>query len=50
MCCVVTFSKDGPPLVLYEFDVSLVKLPTVQVASSGQIAINNLTATPLKEK
>ena len=44
------YSKDGPQLVLYDFDASLAKMPIVAVASPGQIAINNLTAVPLKEK
>jgi len=43
-------SKDGPALVSYDFDASLLKLPTVPVAPIGQIAINNLTSTPLREK
>ena len=34
----------------YDFDASLVKLPIVTVAQPGQIAINNLTSVPLKEK
>ena len=44
------FSKEGPALVSYEFDATLVKIPTVTVAPAGHIALNNLTATPLKEK
>ena len=51
LCCVsLHYSKEGPALVTYEFDASLVKMPTVTVAPAGHIAINNLTATPLKEK
>jgi len=56
--CITTYqnynlfscSKEGPSLVSYDFDASLLKLPTVQVAPAGHIAINNLTATPLREK
>ena len=44
------YSKDGPALVTYEFDASLVKIPLVTVAPAGMIAINNLTAAQLKEK
>ena len=44
------YSKDGPQLVSYDFDASLAKMPIVAVAPPGQIAINNLTAVPLKEK
>ena len=50
MYILCTSSKDGPTLVSYDFDVSLSKLPIVPVGPVGQIAVNNLTSTPLREK
>ena len=37
-------------MVSYDFDASLVKIPSHRVANAGVIAINNLTMNTLKEK